>query len=472
MDNENRKPVHHYIPNSVPEVQRRMLEEIGADSIEELFELIPEDLRFGGRLNIPEPLLDEYSLSRHMKQLLDRNVSCDENLCFLGGGICQHYVPAVCDEIVHRSEFLTAYAGTGYEDHGRFQAIFEYASMIGELVDRDVVTVPTYDGSMAAATALRMAARITGRGRVLVPELLSPDRSSIVRNYCTPALWVESVRYDRKTGFLDLDHLKSLLGDDVAAVYFEVPNYAGVIESHGDEISSLAHEVGALSIVGVDPISLGVLAPPPQYGADIVTGELGSLGIHMFYGGGRGGFIATPDEERYVSEIPNRLFGIAPTVDKAWGFGDVAWERTSFAKREASKDFVGTMASLWGIAAGVYLALMGPRGMQEVGETIMLRSAYAASMLDEIPGVFAPVFDSPHFGEFMVRLDLPGATVARLNDALLKRNIFGGADVSADFPELGQVSLMCVTEVHSAEDIGVLASAVEEILRSGEVQGG
>ncbi len=465
MENENRRLIHHYIPNSVPKAQKRMLQEIGAESIEELFELIPEDLRFEGTLDMPEPFLDEVSLSRHMKQILGKNVSCEDNLCFLGGGICQHYVPAVCDEIIHRSEFLTAYAGTGYEDHGRYQALFEYASMVAELVDRDVVTIPTYDGSMAAGTALRMASRITGRDRVLVPELTNPDRLSIVRNYCTPALRVEEVRYDRKTGWLDLNHLESMLGDDVAAVYFEVPNYAGVIEAHGDAISEMAHHVGALSIVGADPISLGVLAPPPQYGAAIVTGELGSLGIHMFYGGGRGGFVATPDEERYVGEIPNRLFGIAPTVDGAWGFGDVAWERTSFAARETSKDFVGTMASLWGIAAGVYLALMGPRGMQEIGNTIMQRSAYAASLLNEIPGVRAPAFDAPHFGEFVVKLEAPGWTVARLNEALLERKIFGGADVSRSFPEMGQAALMCVTEVHSAEDIRTLAAAFRDVLQ-------
>lgn len=456
--------VHHYIPNSVPKVQKQMLEEIGAESIEDLFELIPEDLRFEGLLDIPEPLLDEYSLSRHMKRILSRNTSCEDALCFLGGGMCQHYVPAVCDEIVHRSEFLTAYAGTGYEDHGRHQALFEYASMVAELVDRDVVTIPTYDGSMAAATALRMAARITNRKRVLVPELIGRDRLSIIRNYCTPALEVQTVRFDRKTGQVDLEHLESSMEEDVAAVYFEVPNYAGVIEAHVNEISELAHRFGALSIVGVDPISLGVLAPPPHYGADIVTGELGSLGIHMFYGGGRGGFIATPDEERYVSEIPNRLFGIAPTVDGAWGFGDVAWERTSFAKREASKDFVGTMASLWGIAAGVYLALMGPKGMQEIGETIMSRSTYARSLLDEIPGIEAPVFDSPHFGEFMLRFD-SGTTVAEVNEALLKRGIFGGVDLSGSFDGLGQVALMCVTEVHSAADIRTLASALGDVLR-------
>ncbi len=464
MQNNGKELVHPYIPNSVPEVQRDMLEAIGAESIDELYGLIPEELRFRRNLDIPQPFLDEYSLDRHMRMLLSKNISCEERLCFLGGGAHYHYVPATCDAINQRAEFLTAYAGEPYEDHGRFQALFEYASMIAELVEMDAVSVPTYDGSQAAATSLRMAARITGRGKVLVTRAMNPDRLSIIRNYCKPDIDVVAVEYDRETGSLSLGDLERKLSPDIAAVYFENPTYLGSIEVQGERISELAHSFGALSVVGVDPVSLGVLAPPPKYGVDIVGGELQSLGIRMYYGGGRGGFIATRDEERFVSEYPTRLFGIAPTVDGAWGFGDVAWERTSFARRQSSKEFVGTMASLWGITAGVYLALMGPKGMQEIGEAIMQKSTYAAARLSEIKGV-QHVFRPPYFGEFVVNFDGTGKTVAEINRALLQQGIFGGADLSAAFPELGQSALYCVTEMHSKEDIDRLVASLSKIVQ-------
>ena len=461
---DKKKLVHPYIPNSVPQVQEEMLAAIGADSIDELYELIPDELLFKGELDIPDGYLDEYSLRRHMDELLAKNTPTSERLSFLGGGCSPHYVPAICDVINSRSEFLTAYAGEPYEDHGRFQALFEYASMLAELVEMDVVSVPTYDGSQAAASALRMACRITGRNAVIIPRSLNPDRASIIKNYCYPQIEVLTVDYDKQTGLIDVADLQDKLSDHIAAVYLENPSFLGTIETSAQEISDLAHEVGALCVVGVDPISLGVLAPPPQYGADLVCGELQSLGIHMYYGGGRGGFIASPDEERIVSEFPTRLFGIVPTVDRAWGFGDVAWERTSFAKREDAKEYVGTMAALWGITAGVYLALMGPQGMEDVGRTIMERSAYAAAQLGKIEGVISPALNTPFFQEFIVNLDNTGKTAREVNDALLEMGIYGGIDLSKSFPELGESLMLCVTEVHTKQDIDRLVASVREIV--------
>jgi len=456
--------VHPYIPNTVPQVQEEMLAAIGAKSIDEMYELIPDDLLFKGKLEIPDGYRDEYSLRRHMNELLAKNVPTSERLSFLGGGCSPHYVPAICDVINSRSEFLTAYAGEPYEDHGRFQALFEYASMLGELVDMDVVSVPTYDGSQAAASALRMACRITGRNTVIVPRSLNPDRASIIRNYCYPQIDVVTVDYAARSGLVDMEDLKSKMSERVAGVYLDNPSFLGVIETSAQEIVDLAHEQGALCVVGVDPISLGVLAPPSQYGADLVCGELQSLGIHMYYGGGRGGFIASADEQRIVSEFPTRLFGIVPTVDHAWGFGDVAWERTSFASREDSKEYVGTMAALWGITAGVYLALLGPQGMEDVGCTIMERSAYAATELGKIEGLSSPALAAPFFQEFVVNLDGSGKTARQMNDALLEMGIYGGIDLSRDFPELGESLLLSVTEVHTKEDIDRLVGSVRQVV--------
>lgn len=277
-------------------------------------------------------------------------------------------MPAVCDEINSRGEFLTAYAGDPYEDHGRFQALFEYESMVAELLNMDVVNVPNYDGFQAAATSLRMAVRITGRTSVLLPANMGADKLSKVTEYLKPDIAIEQLPFNLQTGLLDLVTLEAKLSERTAAVYFENPTYLGLIETRPDQISAAAHSAGALCVVGVDPLSLGVIRPPVEYGADIVCGDIQTLGIHMHYGGGHGGFIASDDDPKFVMEFPSRLFGIAPTIVAGeYGFGDVAYERTSFALREEGKEWVGTAAALWGITAGVYLALMGAQGMVEIG---------------------------------------------------------------------------------------------------------
>jgi glycine dehydrogenase subunit 1 len=459
--------VYPYIPNSVPAVKRQMLDAVGAQDANDFYTDVPENLRFKGLMNLPKPLLSEYELKRHVEDLLRRNKYVGEYLSFLGAGCYQHHVPAVCDEVNRRGEFLTAYAGEPYDDHGRFQALFEYTSMMGELLNMDVVNVPTYDGYQAAATAIRMAARITGRSQALLVQTIDPDKLSKIRDYCKPDIDIGLLPYDRETGQMDLDALHELISSQTAAIYFDNPSYLGFIEVDGDEISKIAHEHGALSVVSVDPISLGVLTPPVEYGADIVCGDIQPLGMHMQFGGGQAGFIATRDEEKYVMEYPSRLFGIAPTiVPGEYGFGDVAYERTSFAIREEGKEWVGTAAALWGITAGVYLSLMGPQGMVEIGKGIMARSQYAMLQLDAISGVKTPVFQSPHFKEFMVNFDDTGKSVDEINKTLLGEGIFGGLDLSARFPELGQSAMYCVTEVHTQADIDTLAKALQEVVES------
>ncbi len=457
--------VYPYIPNSVPSVKREMLTHVGAESVEEFYADVPEELRLTEPMNLPPPLLSEHALKRHIEGLLARNRAAGEVLSFLGGGCYQHHVPAVCDEINRRSEFLTAYAGEPYDDHGRFQALFEYASLMGELLNMDVVNVPTYDGFQAAATSIRMACRITGRSQALLCRTIDPGKLSKIRDYCKPELEVRLVDYDRATGQLDLNGLQEQISTGTAVVFFENPSYLGFIETQGAAIARMAHDYGAVCVVAADPISLGILTPPADYGADIVCGDIQALGVHMQYGGGHAGFVATRDEEAYVMQFPSRLFGIAPTrVPGEYGFGDVAYDRTSFAHREGGVEWVGTAAALWGITAGVYLALMGSRGMVEIGETIMTRARYAMMELDKIDGVRVPRFQSPHFKEFVADFDGTGRTVAEINAALRRHGIYGGVDLSRAFPELGQSALYCVTEVHNKDDIDRLVAAVREVV--------
>jgi len=468
--------IHPYIPNSVPAIKAEMLKSIGVAEVEALYQEIPEKLRFKRKLNLPRPFLAEQDLKKHVMSILSKNKTCEENLNFLGGGCWQHYVPAVCDEIIGRSEVLTAYAGDPYSDLGRFQMFFEYQSQLGELVGMEVVCLPVYSWGTAAGFAVRMASRITGRNEVLLPKTIGPERLATIRTLCQPAVMpghidIKLIAYDTKTGLMDLEDLKSQISSRTAAVYIENPSYLGFIEAQGKGISEIAHANGALSIVGVDPISLGILAAPADYGADIVVGTGQSLGVHMNCGGGDSGFIATRDEEKYVAEHPSLLVSITDTIEEGeYGFGWCTWNRTSYVVRDdfghirsQSKDFIGSSANLWAIAAAVYMALMGPQGFREIGEVITLKSHYAIKLLSEIKGVKI-LFSSNSFKEFVVNFDGTGKSVKDINRALLKHNIFGGKDISKEFPELGNSALYCVTEIHRQEDIQKLANTLKGVL--------
>lgn len=453
---------HPYIPNSEPTVRDAMLRELGVATIDELFATIPESLRLNRPLRLPPAITAEADLRRHVDSILARNQSTRELLCFRGGGCAQHYVPAICDEINRRAEFLTAYAGEPYEDHGRFQALFEYASLMGELLDFDVVSIPTFDWNQAASTACRMAQRITGRRRLLVSDAVSPDRQSTMRNYCRSAMRMTPVAMRRETSELDLDDLRAKLGDDVVGIYFEYPGYLGLIDGQAEEVAALIHGCGGLVVVGVDPISLGVLKPPRWLGADIACGDLQPLGMHLQHGGGQAGFIATADDLRFVREFPSRLFSIARTNRAGeWGFGDVLYdERTSFGARERGKEFVGTGAALWAITAAVYLSLMGPNGMRQVGQTIMQQCRYAMNRIAELPGYRVRHLGQPHFKEFVVDCLGTKLTVGEINSRLLRQGIIGGIDLTASMPGYAQCMLLCVTESHNQRDIDRLIDSL------------
>lgn len=457
---------HPYIPNSNAKIQKEMLAELGLNSLEDLHAEIPEELKIKGKLDFPEPFKSEYELKRSVTKMLSKNTSANENISFLGAGCWQHYVPAICDEISNRAELLTAYGGEPYNDFGRFQTLFEYESLVAELIDMDVVSVPTFDWAQAAATSIRMASRITGRSKALVARTISEERLLVIKNYCDPGVELILVDYDKKTGKMDLEDLKAKMSDEIGAVYFENPSYLGFIEDHGSEISEITHANGAISVVGVDPSSLGVLAPPTAYGADIICGELQPLGMHMSYGGNQSGFIATKDEEKFVLEFPSRLFGIAPTIKEGeYGFGDIAYDRTSFGNlRDKGKEYVGTQTALLGITAGVYLSLMGPKGMYELGENILQKSQYTIEELSKIKGVKGSKFENVAFKEFVVDFNDTNKTVKEINAQLLEKGIFAGKDLSEEFPELGQSALYCVTEIHFKEDIDALINGLKEIL--------
>lgn len=458
---------HPYMPNSAPHSRDTMLKALGIADADELFEQIPVDHRLARPIGLEPGIRSEYQLQRKLNGLLKRNVSAADVINFLGAGCWQHHVPAVCDEIASRSEFLTPVWGTPSSDLGRNQAWFEFASQLGELVGMEFVGLPVYSWGAAAGHALRMATRLNGRRSVIVAGAVDPERLAVIRTYCGPAamersIAVHAVSFDPATGRIDLEALRAVLDDTTAAVYFENPSFLGVLEQDAAEVAALAKAAGAETVVGVDPISLGLIAPPSAYGADIVVGTTQPLGVHMNAGGGVGGFIATRDEERYARQYPTLQVSIAGTTEPGQrSFGETLFHQSSYGSREDGNDWTGNSVYLWAVVNAVYMALMGPAGFAEIGETIAANSAYAADALADLPGV--SVNWSGFFKEFVVDFGETGHTVAEVNAALRERGIFGGKDLSADFPELGQCALYCVTEVHTADDIAALVTALQEV---------
>jgi glycine dehydrogenase subunit 1 len=457
---------HPYIPNSQPEIKQEMMREIGIKNIDELYADIPEKYRLKRPLDLPEAL-SEFEVKRHVETLLSKNKTSSDMPVFLGAGCWLHYVPAVVKEIVQRSEFLTAY--TPYQpeiSQGMLQALFEYQSMICELTGMDVANCSMYEWASALGEAVRMAARITGRREILIPKIIHPERAATLHVYAEPpGIMIEQVAYERENGQINFDDLKNKISDKTAAVYIENPSYLGFIETQVNEISKETHAHGALFIVGVDPTSLGILKSPGGYGADIVIGEAQPLGNAMNFGGPLLGIFACRDDMNLIRQMPGRMIGLTTTMDgSGQGFCMALQTREQHIRREKATSNICSNEALCAVASAVYMALLGPQGLRELGETIMYKANYAMRLISEIDGVKTPVFKSAHFKEFTVNFDKAKTSVKEIHKKLLQNKVHGGKDISKEFPELGQTALYCVTETHSREEIERLAEILKEVL--------
>jgi glycine dehydrogenase subunit 1 len=463
------KIVYPYIPNSAPKTQREMMAYVGVESLSDLYEEIPERLRFKGALDIPPAILDEFGMKKHIESVLGQNITSNEYISFLGAGCANHYVPAVVDEITTRGEFLTCYGAESWADHGKYQTFVEYNSMLAELLDTEVMSVPQYDGSQSVASAICMANRINGRKKVLLPETMDPQIRRVVLNYIDsnqPDRILEPifVKREAQTGAIDMDDLEEKMDESITAVLVETVNFLGVMEPNVMEIGKLAKGVGAEFIAYVDPISLGVLEAPTRYGATIVCGDLHSLGLHLSCGNGHAGFISTSQDRQYLQNYKDFIYSFAePEVPGEYVFGNALIERTHYARRAKGNEYTGTQSALWMVSAAVYMALMGPKGFEDIGNTILCHSHYAAKKLSTLKGVRLPL-QGAFFQEFVVNFDDSGKSVAQINGRLLEKGIFGGFDLSGDFPEFGQSALYCFTEIVGKQEIDALVLALEEIL--------
>lgn len=445
--------MYRYIPNT-REDQEKMLSAIGAGSVAELFSDIPEDIRLDRDLDLPDAM-HEQELVSHMKAIASENVNTADHPCFLGAGVYDHFIPSVVGHVISRSEFYTSY--TPYQpeiSQGTLQAIFEYQTMICRLTGMDVSNASMYDGATAVAEAALMAVRSTGREKVLVSRGVHPQYREVLRTYAVHA-GIGIAEVGLSGGMTDLDGLRDALSGEagVAAVILQSPNFFGVIEDM-EAATALAHEYGALTVACVDPVSLAILQPPGEYGADIAAGEGQPLGNPLNYGGPHFGFLAA--KQKLVRKMPGRIVGQTADSEGRRGFVLTLQAREQHIRREKAVSNICSNQALNALAATVYLSVMGKQGLKQVAELCLSKSHYAYSKL-LATGRFEKVHDAPFFREFVVRA--VAEPVEAINKRLLDNGIIGGFALERHYPGMENCWLVAVTEKRTRQEIDAFVEA-------------
>jgi glycine dehydrogenase subunit 1 len=453
---------HPYLPNSVKEIKQKMLSEMGLKSVEDLYSDVPEKVRLKGKLDLEGPY-SEFEVRKISESILKKNRTIKDMPTFLGGGIWPHYVPAVVDEITNRTELITSY--TPYQpeiSQGILQSLFEYQSLMCELTEMEVCNCSMYDWASALGEAARLVSRVTRRNEFIVPQLIHPERYMTLRTYVDPVgIKVVQVKNNKESGQIDLSDLESKISSNTAGVYLENPSYLGYMADNADKIAEISHKVGAKFVVGVDPTSLGIFKAPGQYETDVVIGEGQPLGLPMSFGGPLLGIFACRNDSAIIRQMPGRIVGMTTTQDGLQsGYCMTLSTREQHIRREKATSNICSNESLCAVAAATYMALLGPTGLKNLSETILYKSNYAMKKISRIKGIKAPLFNAPHFKEFVVKYEKPGKTAIDIHRSLLKNGIHGGKILSKEFPELGETALYCVTEIHSKEEIDKLTEQI------------
>jgi glycine dehydrogenase subunit 1 len=428
-----------------------MLEAIGVASIDELFRDIPDGVRFDRELALERPL-PEAELQRHLEELASRNVDATRELSFLGAGVYDHYVPAIADAVLQRGEFLTAY--TPYQpemSQGVLQAIFEYQTVICELTGMDVSNASGYDGTTVAADACFIAKHSTGRSKVVVTEATNPQVRQVIKTYA-PGFGLEIVEVPYSNGSTDADALAAA-AEDAAAVIFQQPNFFGVLEPAPD-LAQAANDAGALAIAHVDPMSLGVLEAPGNYGCALAIGEGQGTGNYPAFGGPHYGFLAARND--YIRRMPGRIIGETTDLNGDRGYVLTLQTREQHIRREKATSNITTNQTLLALQGLVALSWLGPQGLREVGETCLALAAYAQDKL----GLELVFPEQTTFKEFAVRV---GRTARDVISAARERGVHPGYALGRDYAGLDDALLVCVTEKRSPSDIDRLAAVLEEV---------
>ncbi len=445
--------MNRYIGNT-SEDREQMLNDIGCDSIESLFEEIPNEVRLKGGLNIPDAQ-SEMELVKNIKALSCENYNLDDYICFLGAGVYDHFIPAVIDQLISRQEFYTSY--TPYQpeiSQGTLQSIFEYQTMISELTGLPVANASLYDGATSTAEAAIMACRSTRRSEILISSTVHPEVRKVLNTYAQfRNMSIIELKYE--DGQTCSSDLKNKINGNTAAVIVQNPNFFGIVEDIAD-IKDIIHSNKSMLIVNSDPISLALLKSPGELGADIAVGEGQSLGNSLNFGGPYLGFMAVT--EKMMRKMPGRIVG--ETVDKNGnrGFVLTLQTREQHIRREKATSNICSNQALNALIATIYLTIMGKEGLKEVANLCLQKSHYAYDQLIKT-GKFSPVFSKPFFKEFVVKSN---EHVKEVNDKLLKSKIIGGYKIEKDYLELKNGWLVAVTEKRTKKEIDELTRKAAE----------
>ncbi|MDQ0197323.1 aminomethyl-transferring glycine dehydrogenase subunit GcvPA [Neobacillus ginsengisoli] len=444
---------HRYLPMT-EEDKKAMLETIGVSSVDELFSDIPEKVKFKGEYNI-KAAKSETALMKELFKMATRNADLKRNVSFLGAGVYDHYMPVIVDHVISRSEFYTAY--TPYQpeiSQGELQAIFEFQSMICELTGMDVANSSMYDGGTALAEAAMLSAGHTKRKKIIVSGAVHPESREVLKTYAK-GQYLDVIEVPVKDGLTDLDALKGLANEEVAAVIVQYPNFFGRIEPL-KELEEIIHLNKSLFVVSSNPLSLGVLTPPGKFGADIVIGDAQPFGIPTAFGGPHCGYFAVTT--KLMRKVPGRLVGQTTDEQGRRGFVLTLQAREQHIRRDKATSNICSNQALNALAASVAMTALGKKGVREMASANLQKSHYAKTAFKE-NGVEV-VFEGPSFNEFVIKLN---KTVKEINQKLLQKGIIGGYDLGRDYPELSNHMLIAVTEQRTKEEIDTLVKELGDL---------
>lgn len=448
--------MYPYIPNT-NEDEKRMLETIGFNSVDDLFSDIPEDMRFKRPLDLKNSM-SELEVNNYLTKLSQSNKTLNELTCFLGAGAYDHYIPSIVGHITSRSEFYTSYTPYQAEiSQGTLQYIFEYQTLICDLTDMEVANASLYDGGTAIAEAAFMAANIARRDKIVISKTVHPEYRQVLKTYAHLQK-LEIVEIEDCEGATDLEELKKNVDDKTAAVIVQSPNFFGIIEDM-EAIEEIAHsQKKTLLIESVDPISLGILKSPGSLGVDIVVGEGQALGMPLAFGGPYLGFIAT--SKKHMRKLPGRIVGESVDVDGERAFVLTLQAREQHIRREKATSNICSNQGINTLAAAVYLTALGKEGLREVAIQTTTKAHYAFNEMTK-SGNYKAAFDKPFFKEFVVTSHIAGD---KINEKLLEENILGGFALDKDYPQYSNGILYAVTEKRTKEEIDNLVSVLEGII--------
>ncbi|NTV98076.1 MAG: aminomethyl-transferring glycine dehydrogenase subunit GcvPA [Chlorobiaceae bacterium] len=438
-----------FIVNTAAE-REEMLKAIGAASFEELLKDIPEEIRLKKPLDL-FPALDEPRVKKLLEGLASSNGSTADHVSFLGAGAYDHFIPSAIGTITSRSEFYTAYTPYQAEvSQGTLQAIYEYQSLVCRLYGMDVANASMYDGATALAEAVLMAMNTTGRHQVVIAGKLHPNCIAVLKTYLEAAGQEAIIQNVLEDGIGSISSLRELVAGSTAAVVVQQPNFYGCLEDV-ELVGEIAHEKGALFIVSADPLSLGVLAAPGSYGADIAVGEGQPLGSPQSFGGPYLGIFTVKKD--FVRKIPGRLVGMTKDKEGGDGFILTLQTREQHIRREKATSNICSNQALNALQAAVYLSLLGREGLREVASQTAQKAAYLARKITARPG-FSLKFRTPFFREFLLETPIPAATIIA---RMLEKKVFAGYDLSAH----GENGLLvAVTEKRTKEEMDCFADTL------------